>query len=99
MSKIKKKTDWIRYKTLVKNKLQSFKINSSNPTQFDKCALDFANILTSAHAECCKTKIIKGKFYTQWFTPALLKMKTSSSSSVKRGAGVIHGGNLMCLML
>jgi ribonuclease HI len=74
-SKIKKKTDWTKYKKLLEERLANFQIRSSTPLEFDESAQNFANILMNAHTECCKTKTIRGKFYTDWFSPYLKTLR------------------------
>lgn len=84
ISRIKKRTNWIRYKILLKQRLENFTINSTSSSRFDHSALLFAEILIQSYSDCCKSKIIKGKFFTDWFGPQLKAMRNKLRKLYKK---------------
>lgn len=67
----KKKTNWIKYKEIVKKELDKFEINISNPTEFNDTAEKLSCVLLNAFNKCCKEKIIKTNNNNDWFNNEL----------------------------
>lgn len=70
----KKKTDWIRFKSLIRNKIGNFDINIENSTHLDQMAEKIQKLLTETYEKCCKEKVNKVK-KAEWFSEKLYKMK------------------------
>lgn len=81
---VKKKTDWIKYKTLVGKDLQLLDMKLDTIYDFDHTAKKFSTILREAFEKCCTHKTNKGKFYTSWYSNVLKGQRKEVRAKLKK---------------
>lgn len=81
---VKKKTDWIKYKSLVEKDLENFRMNLDNINDFDQTAKNFSDILREAFNKCCVSKKFKGNFHTSWYSNQLNSLRKEVRAKLKK---------------
>lgn len=72
--RIKKRTDWMRFKIIITNNISKTDVNIENSGDLDDMAMNIEELLISTYKKCCKEREIK-RTKTVWFTDKLSSMR------------------------
>lgn len=75
MTRIRKRTNWAKYNTLVKRNKGKIDLNIRSPHDLDLAAETYKEILIKAYEDSCKESKVRTNLSTYWYNEKLREMK------------------------
>jgi hypothetical protein len=79
-TRIKKRTDWIKYKRIMESKIAALDWKITDKETLEEKASILSKLMTDAHAQCCKEKVISSKGFDGWYDDKLKKTRKNFDS-------------------